>query len=38
MVILTLVFSFLLRVEIPNFAAWLLIGLRAWRFFYIRTS
>jgi ABC-type polysaccharide/polyol phosphate export permease len=27
MVILTLVFSFLLRVSIPNFAPWVLIGL-----------
>ena len=38
MVILTLVFSFLLRVNIPNFAAWLLIGILVWRFFSIGTS
>jgi len=38
MMILTLVFSFLLRVNIPNFAAWLLIGLLVWRFFSIGTS
>jgi lipopolysaccharide transport system permease protein len=37
-VILTLVFSFLLRVNIPNFAAWLLIGLLIWRFFSIGTA
>ena len=38
MVILTLVFSFLLRVSIPNFAAWVLIGLLIWRFFSTGTS
>ena len=38
MVVLTLVFSFLLRVNIPNFAAWLLIGLLIWRFFSIGTA
>ncbi len=38
MVILTLVFSFLLRVNIPNFAAWLLIALLVWRFFSTGTS
>jgi lipopolysaccharide transport system permease protein len=38
MVILTLVFSVLLRVNIPNFAAWLLIGILVWRFFAIGTS
>jgi len=38
MTILTLVFSFLLRVNIPNFAAWLLIGLLVWRFFSIGTT
>ena len=38
MVILTLVFSFLLRVSIPNYAAWVLIGLLIWRFFQIGTS
>jgi lipopolysaccharide transport system permease protein len=38
MVILTLVFSFLLRVSIPNFPAWLLIGLLIWRFFSIGTA
>jgi lipopolysaccharide transport system permease protein len=37
MVILTLVFSFLLRVTIPNFAAWVLIGILVWRFFSIGT-
>ena len=38
MVILTLVFSLLLRVNIPNFAAWVLIGLLVWRFFSIATA
>jgi ABC-type polysaccharide/polyol phosphate export permease len=38
MVILTLVFSLLLRVNIPNFPAWILIGLMVWRFFSIGTS
>jgi len=38
MVILTLVFSFLLHVSIPNFAAWVLIGLLVWRFFSVGTS
>jgi len=38
MVILTLVFSLLLRVNIPNFAAYLLVGLLVWRFFMIGTS
>jgi len=38
MVVLTLVFSFLLRVGIPNFAAWVLIGLLIWRFFSTGTA
>ena len=38
MTILTLVFSFLLRVSVRNFAAWVLIGLLIWRFFSIATS
>jgi lipopolysaccharide transport system permease protein len=38
MVILTFVFSFLLRVGIPNFASWALIGLLVWRFFSTGTS
>ena len=38
MVILTLVFSLLMRVNIPNFAAWVLIGLMIWRFFSIGTG
>jgi len=38
MIILTLVFSYLLRVSIPNFAAWVLIGLLVWRFFSIATN
>jgi len=38
MVILTLVFSFLLRVDIPNFAAWVLLGLLIWRFFSVGTG
>jgi lipopolysaccharide transport system permease protein len=38
MVILTLVFSFLLRVSIPNFAAWVLIGILVWRFFCVGTA
>jgi lipopolysaccharide transport system permease protein len=38
MVILTLVFSLLLRVSIPNFAAWVLIGILVWRFFSVGTG
>jgi lipopolysaccharide transport system permease protein len=38
MMILTLVFSFLLRVSIQNFAPWLLVGLLVWRFFSIGTA
>ena len=38
MVILTLVFSLLLAVNIPNFPAWLLVGLLVWRFFQIGTN
>jgi lipopolysaccharide transport system permease protein len=38
MAVLTLVFSYLLRVTIPNFAAWLLVGLLVWRFFQVGTS
>ena len=38
MFILTIVFSVLLRIGIPNFSAWLLIGLLIWRFFSIGTS
>jgi lipopolysaccharide transport system permease protein len=38
MVILTLVFSLLLAVNIPNFSVWLLIGLLVWRFFQISTN
>ena len=38
MAILTLVFSYLLRVTIPNFAAWLLVALLVWRFFSIGTA
>ena len=38
MLILTVVFSVLLRVNVPNFAAWLLVGLLVWRFFSIGTS
>jgi lipopolysaccharide transport system permease protein len=38
MVILTVVFSFLLRVSIANFAAWVLMGLLVWRFFSIGTN
>ena len=38
MIILTLVFSFLLRVSVRNFAAWVLIGLLVWRFFSISTN
>lgn len=38
MVILTLVFSVLLRASIPNFAAYLLLGILVWRFFAIGTS
>jgi len=38
MVILTAVFSVLLKVAVPNFAAWLLLGLLVWRFFSIATN
>src|SRR5208337_5360553 len=38
MVILTIVFSLLLRVNVPNFAAWVLIGLLMWRFFSLGTN
>jgi lipopolysaccharide transport system permease protein len=38
MVILTLVFKLLLAVNIPNFSAWLLIGLLVWRFFQVSTN
>lgn len=38
MAVLTLVFSLLLRVSIPNFAAWALVGLLVWRFFSVGTS
>lgn len=38
MIILTIVFSLLLRVSVPNFAAWVLIGLLMWRFFSLGTN
>ena len=38
MLILTLVFKYLLRSTIPNFAAWILIGVLVWRFFALGTS
>jgi lipopolysaccharide transport system permease protein len=38
MAVLTLVFSLLLRVNIPDFAAWELIGLLIWRFFSVATG
>ena len=38
MIILTIVFSLLLRVNVPNFAAWVLIGLLMWRFFSLGTN
>lgn len=38
MLILTLVFKFLLRTTIPNFAAWILTGVLVWRFFALGTS
>ena len=38
MVILTAVFGLLFRVNIPNYAAWLLTALLVWRFFSIGTS
>ncbi len=38
MIILTIVFSLLLRVRVPNFAAWVLIGLLMWRFFSLGTN
>jgi len=38
MVILTLVFSFLLRVQVQGFAAWVLVGILVWRFFALGTN
>lgn len=38
MAILTVVFSLLLRVDVPNFAAWVLIGILVWRFFAVGTA
>jgi lipopolysaccharide transport system permease protein len=38
MAILTLVFSFLLRVNIPNYGGWLFLGVLIWRFFAVGTS
>ncbi len=38
MAVLTLVFAFLLHVNIPNFAAWELSGLLVWRYFSIGTA
>jgi lipopolysaccharide transport system permease protein len=38
MSILTIVFSLLLRVNVPNFAAWVLIGILIWRFFSLGTN
>jgi lipopolysaccharide transport system permease protein len=38
MVILTLVFSLVSRVDVPYFAAWVLIGLLVWRFFAVGTG
>ena len=38
MVILTAVFGLLFRVNIPNYAAWLLTALLVWRFFSIGTG
>jgi lipopolysaccharide transport system permease protein len=38
MIILTLVFSLLLHLSIPNYAAWVLLGLLVWRFFSIGTA
>jgi lipopolysaccharide transport system permease protein len=38
MAVLTLVFAFLLRVNIPNFPAWELSGLLVWRYFSIGTA
>lgn len=38
MAVITLVFAFLLRVNIPNFAAWELTGLLIWRYFAIGTA
>lgn len=37
MLILTMVFSILLRVNVENFPAWVLVGLLIWRFFSIGT-
>ena len=38
MVILTAVFSYLLRSNIPNFPSWELLALLVWRFFQVGTS
>lgn len=38
MAVITLVFALLLRVNIPNFAAWELSGLLVWRYFSIGTA
>jgi len=38
MIVLTIVYMMLMRVNIPNFAAWVLIGLLIWRFFTVGTS
>jgi lipopolysaccharide transport system permease protein len=38
MLVLTLVFSVLLRVNVPNYPAFFLVGLLVWRFFSIGTS
>jgi lipopolysaccharide transport system permease protein len=38
MLILTLVFALLYHVSIPNFAAWVLLGILIWRFFSVGTN
>jgi ABC-type polysaccharide/polyol phosphate export permease len=38
MLILTAVFSYLLRSNIPNYPSWLLLALLVWRFFSVGTS
>lgn len=38
MAILTVVFSFLLRMDIPSYPAFLLLGILVWRFFSVGTS
>ena len=38
MLIIALVFSLMLRLTVPNYAPWLLMGILIWRFFQVGTS